>query len=105
MRAWCEDDIQDQDGRTVVVTGANSGLGLRASTVLASKGARGILACRSKQRGERAAAAVGGELVMLDLADLDSVRTAADEIRDRTDDRVDLLIDNAGIPAGRFRRT
>jgi protochlorophyllide reductase len=105
VAAWGDDDIQDQYGRTVVVTGANSGLGLRAATVLAARGARVILACRSRQRGERAAAAVGGELVVLDLADLDSVRSAAADIRDRTGDRVDLLIDNAGIPAGRLRRT
>ncbi|TWD84555.1 protochlorophyllide reductase [Kribbella amoyensis] len=105
MQAWSDDDITDQGGRTVVITGANSGLGLRAATVLAAKGARVILACRSKERGDRAAAAVGGELVLLDLADLDSVRTAAAEIRDRTGDRLDLLIDNAGIPAGPLRRT
>lgn len=105
MGAWRDEDIQDQHGRTVVITGANSGLGLRAATVLAAKGARVILACRSRERGDRAAAAVGGELVVLDLADLDSVRTAAAELRDRTGDRVDLLIDNAGIPAGRLRRT
>ncbi|NIK59063.1 SDR family NAD(P)-dependent oxidoreductase [Kribbella shirazensis] len=104
MAAWGDDDIQDQDGRTVVVTGANSGLGLRAATVLAAKGARVVLACRSRQRGERAAAAVGGELVVLDLSDLDSVRTAAADIRDRTGGRVDLLLNNAGIPAGRLRR-
>jgi protochlorophyllide reductase len=105
MGDWSGDDIGDQKGRTVVVTGANSGLGLRAATVLAAKGARVLLACRSRERGERAAVAVGGELVLLDLADLDSVRAAAAEIRDRTGDRVDLLIDNAGIPAGRLRRT
>jgi NAD(P)-dependent dehydrogenase (short-subunit alcohol dehydrogenase family) len=105
MLTWGDDDILDQEGRTVVVTGANSGLGLRAATVLAAKGARVILACRSRERGERAAAAVGGELVLSDLADLDSVRTAAAEIRDRTGERVDLLINNAGIPAGRLRRT
>ncbi|MGW7683965.1 SDR family NAD(P)-dependent oxidoreductase [Kribbella sp. NPDC054772] len=67
MDAWGDDDIHDQQGRTAVVTGANSGLGLRAATVLAAKGARVILACRSRERGERAAAAVGGELVVLDL--------------------------------------
>lgn len=105
MRTWGDDDIQDQGGRTVVITGANSGLGLRAATVLAAKGARVILACRSQERGERAAAAVGGELVLVDLADLGSVRKAAADLRERTGDRVDLLIDNAGIPAGRFRRT
>lgn len=105
MADWGEGDIQDQSGRTVVVTGANSGLGLRAATVLAAKGARVVLACRSRERGARAAAAVGGELVLLDLADQASVRAAAAEIQDRTGGRVDLLIDNAGIPAGRLRRT
>ncbi|MFD7155625.1 SDR family NAD(P)-dependent oxidoreductase [Kribbella sp. NPDC059898] len=105
MAGWSEDEIGDQGGRTVVITGANSGLGLRAATVLAGKGARVVLACRSRERGERAAGVVGGELVVLDLADLGSVRAAAGEIRERTGDRVDLLIDNAGIPAGRFRRT
>ena len=84
MADWGDDDIQDQDGRTVVVTGANSGLGLRAATVLAAKGARVLLACRSRERGERAAATVGGELVLLDLADQVSVRAAAAEILDRT---------------------
>jgi protochlorophyllide reductase len=105
VRAWGEDEIPDQGGRTVVITGANSGLGLRAATVLAGKGARVLLACRSRERGERAATAVGGELVQLDLSDLASVRAAAADIRDRTGDQVDLLIDNAGIPAGRLRRT
>ncbi|WP_326955099.1 oxidoreductase [Amycolatopsis sp. NBC_01286] len=101
---WAEADIADQTGRTAVVTGANSGLGLRTAEVLAGKGARVLLACRSAERGAKAleqvrAAASGAapELVKLDLADLASVREAAASVRERTDDRLDLLINNAGL--------
>ena len=52
MADWTEADIPDLTGRTMVVTGANSGLGLRAVTVLARHGARVVLACRSAERGE-----------------------------------------------------
>lgn len=108
---WAEADIADQTGRTAVVTGANSGLGLRTAEVLAGKGARVLLACRSAERGAKAleqvrAAASGAapELVKLDLADLASVREAAASVRERTGDRLDLLINNAGLmmtPRGR----
>ncbi len=101
---WAEADIADQTGRTAVVTGANSGLGLRTAEVLAGKGARVLLACRSAERGAKAleqvrAAASGAapELVKLDLADLASVREAAASVRERTGDRLDLLINNAGL--------
>src|SRR5437763_1008060 len=82
MPNWTEADIPDQSGRTVLVTGANSGLGLRAAEVLAGKGARVLMACRSPERGETALRAVtrnGGkaELVELDLADLGLVSVAA----------------------------
>ena len=88
-----------------MVTGANSGLGLRVATVLALRGARVLLACRSPERGREAVAAVpGSRLVLLDLADLDSVRRAAAEIRELTGDRLELLVNNAGIPAAREPR-
>jgi NAD(P)-dependent dehydrogenase (short-subunit alcohol dehydrogenase family) len=104
--SWTERDIADQSGRTVVITGANSGLGLRAATLLGEHGARVLLACRSRERGEEAAGKVrGGELVLLDLADLASVRVAAAEIRERTGDKLDLLINNAGITWPPLRRT
>ncbi|GAA1992228.1 oxidoreductase [Amycolatopsis minnesotensis] len=104
---WTEDDITDQSGRTVLITGANSGLGLRSAKVLAAKGAKVLLACRSLERGEEALAAVraastggaGPELIRLDLADLASVRQAAESVRKSTGDGLDILINNAGLMA------
>ncbi len=103
---WAEADIPDQTGRTVLVTGANSGLGLRTAEVLAGKGARVLLACRSAERGAKAleqvrAAAAGAapELVSLDLASLASVREAAVSVRELTGDALDILVNNAGLMA------
>ncbi|AIG75017.1 short-chain dehydrogenase [Amycolatopsis japonica] len=103
---WTEADIPDQTGRTVFVTGANSGLGLRMSEVLAGKGARVLLGCRSPERGAKAleqvrAAATGKApgLVRLDLADLDSVREAAKKVEELTDGKLDVLVNNAGVMA------
>jgi NAD(P)-dependent dehydrogenase (short-subunit alcohol dehydrogenase family) len=110
MADWTEADIPDLTGRTVVVTGANSGLGLRSATVLAEHGARVVLACRSAERGETALASItetGGkaDLVLLDLADLASVRAAAERIRELTGDRLDVLMNNAGVMATPKQRT
>ncbi|MGV9361771.1 oxidoreductase [Amycolatopsis sp. NPDC003731] len=109
---WTEADIADQSGRTVLVTGANSGLGLRTSLVLAGKGARVLLACRSAERGAKAldavkAAAAGAEpeLVPLDLSELASVRAAAASVRERTGDALDVLVNNAGVMATARGRT
>lgn len=105
MPAWTRDDIPDQTGRAILVTGANSGLGLRSAQALAAKGARVLLACRSAARGARAveevkamAAGPAPELVALDLADLDSVGTAATDVASRVD-ALDVLMNNAGIMA------
>ncbi|GAA4418218.1 oxidoreductase [Actinokineospora soli] len=97
--AWSEADIPDLTGRTVLVTGANSGLGLRTAQVLAAKGAHVLMGCRSVDKGKAALATIDGaaELLSLDLADLASVRKAAVEVRERTGDRLDVLINNAGV--------
>ncbi|GAB3281645.1 oxidoreductase [Parasphingorhabdus pacifica] len=106
MATWNQADIPDQTGRTVLITGANSGLGLHSARVLASKGARVLLGCRDAERGSAALEQVSGvasgaapELVRLDLGDLASVRRAAAEVRTNTDDSLDVLMNNAGVMA------
>jgi NAD(P)-dependent dehydrogenase (short-subunit alcohol dehydrogenase family) len=97
---WTAADVPDQQGRIALVTGANSGLGLETSAVLARRGATVVLACRDQAKGAAAARRIGGrtELLELDLASLESVRAAAEQVRERYD-RLDLLINNAGVMA------
>ena len=89
-------------GKVVVVTGSNIGIGLETAVGVAEQGATTILACRNQAKAEAAAQQVTQRtwnddvhVVPLDLADLASVRKAADEITTRWD-RLDVLVNNAG---------
>ena len=101
---WTCDAIPDQRGRTALITGANSGLGLETARALAAKGARVVMACRNQSKAEAACQKLtpgnGGELIPLelDLADLASVRRGAMEVAERWGG-LDLLINNAGVMA------
>jgi protochlorophyllide reductase len=103
--------MPDQTGRTVLVTGATSGLGLASAIALAGAGARVLLGARDGGRGATALERVlaeGGpaaELVELDLADLASVHRAAADVRERTGDALHVLLNNAGVMATPPRRT
>ncbi|MEU8687255.1 oxidoreductase [Streptomyces sp. NPDC048665] len=92
---WNVTDLPDFSGRTAVITGANSGLGLVTARALAGAGAHVVFAVRDLARGGAAAARAGGstEVRRLDLADLDSVR----EFAAGWDRPLDLLINNAGV--------
>ncbi|MBA2505088.1 MAG: SDR family oxidoreductase [Thermoleophilaceae bacterium] len=94
---WNADSVPDQSGRTAVITGSNSGIGLEAAKVLGAKGAHVVLAVRNLEKGEAAAGEITGdtEVRKLDLGALDSVRAFASE----WNGPVDLLINNAGIMA------
>ncbi|MBB6350017.1 SDR family NAD(P)-dependent oxidoreductase [Nonomuraea muscovyensis] len=82
---------------TIAVTGANSGIGLRAAQLLAAGGHRVLALCRDPRRGADAVATMErGELVVVDLADPASVEAAAAAVAARTD-RVDVLINNAAV--------
>ena len=101
MAKWTAADIPDQSGRTVVVTGANSGIGLVTARELAARGARVVLACRDVAKGEAVAPPGDVEVRRLDLADLASVRSFAD----RFTGEVHVLVNNAGVMAIPHRRT
>ncbi|NGN67629.1 SDR family NAD(P)-dependent oxidoreductase [Streptomyces sp. A7024] len=103
MTSFTAADIPPQGGRTIVVTGANGGVGRVTATVLAGKGARVILAVRSEEKGRAAAAAMGvnTEVRRLDLADLSSVREFAESFTGP----IDVLINNAGISIPPLTRT
>ena len=103
MKKWTVDDIPEQAGRTAIVTGANTGIGYETARALAHAGADVVLACRSREKGEAAAARIAAEgpkgravFQALDLADLESVRRLADDLA-RAHDRLDLLVNNAGV--------
>jgi NAD(P)-dependent dehydrogenase (short-subunit alcohol dehydrogenase family) len=111
MSRWTPHHMPDQTGRTVLVTGATSGLGLASAVALAAAGARVLLTARDAERGKAALHRVladggpGAELVELDLADLASVRRAARDVRERTGDALHVLMNNAGVMATPRRRT
>ncbi|OSP43885.1 short-chain dehydrogenase [Streptomyces sp. 13-12-16] len=106
MAGWTADRIPDQHGRTAVVTGANSGLGLVTADELARHGARVVLAVRDTAAGEEAARRIGGDVEVreLDLASLDSVRSFAAKLA-ADHPAIDLLVNNAGLVLLGPRRT
>ncbi len=101
---WDEKKVPSLAGKVALVTGANAGLGLAATKVLAGHGAKVLLACRNVQKAEaaaedvRAVATAGVEIIPLDLASLTSIAAAAKLVRD-SESRLDLLLNNAGLMA------
>jgi NAD(P)-dependent dehydrogenase (short-subunit alcohol dehydrogenase family) len=103
MPTFSTADVPDMTGRSVIVTGANSGIGRAAARALAAAGARVVLAVRSLDKGRAAAATMRGqtEVRELDLASLASVR----EFGAAWDGEIHLLINNAGVMAPPLART
>ncbi|HUZ29702.1 MAG TPA: oxidoreductase [Solirubrobacteraceae bacterium] len=104
MPRWTASDIPDQTGRTVVITGANSGIGLVAARELARAGAHVVMGVRNLDKGRAAADSItlgSFEVRELDLADLASVRGFAAGYQGE----LDLLINNAGVMAPPRRET
>lgn len=102
-QSWTLADIPDQRGRTFLITGANTGLGLACSIELAGRGGHVIMACRDQAKGRAAlerlsatSTAGSAELVELDLSSLASVRACSQALEGRS---IDVLLNNAGVMA------
>lgn len=100
---WRSYDIPDLSGRTIIVTGGNSGLGFEAVESFSTKGAQTILACRDEYSGESAKKEIQDKypnaqinVMNLDLADLKSVHSFAMNFNEKYD-KLDVLLNNAGI--------
>jgi NAD(P)-dependent dehydrogenase (short-subunit alcohol dehydrogenase family) len=99
---WTTDQLPDLTGKTVVVTGANSGIGLEAARAFGAYGAHVVLAVRDEAKGRAAASGIAGTpgVRPLDLSDLASVRRFATE----WNGEIHVLVNNAGVmipPPGR----
>ncbi len=95
--------VPSMDGKTVIITGGNSGIGKAAAVELARAGARVVITARNEERGKAAVADIarasgsdGVELSVFDLADLSSVRAGAADLLERCP-RIDVLLNNAGL--------
>ena len=111
IRKWTTANIPDQIGRTVIITGANSGLGYQTALALAHKQAHIIMACRNEEKGRAARHTIMQQhpkasvtVMPLDLADLASISKFAEAFLAQYD-RLDLLINNAGIMIPPHRHT
>lgn len=108
---WTADDLPDLSGKTVIVTGGNSGIGYEAALQFARKGAEVILACRNTEKARAAAAQIKAaypsaivEPMALDLSNLASIREFASAYRARHR-TLDILVNNAGVMALPYSRT
>lgn len=96
-------DVPDQQGKTALVTGANTGIGFHTARVLAERGARVLLGCRDQDKATAAISAIKVAApeadvlwLPLDLASLQSIASASEQIK-ASESRLDLLINNAGV--------
>jgi len=110
MKGFTAADVPDQTGKTIFITGANAGLGFEAAKVLAGKGARILLGCRSQSKASQAVADIliahpdaNIDIIALDLASLKSIKSAAAVVEQEA--RLDVLINNAGIMFPPFELT
>jgi NAD(P)-dependent dehydrogenase (short-subunit alcohol dehydrogenase family) len=105
INRWIEKNIPDQIGRTIIVTGATSGIGYETALFLAKLGGNVVLASRNERKCKEAAQAIKKqsgdcqvEVIPVDLADLNSVHKFADAFKAEYD-CLDILINNAGVMA------
>lgn len=108
---WTADNIPDQKGKIVIVTGSSSGIGYTAAKALANKKAKVILAVRNPSKGVEAKEKIEAqnknadvEVMIVDLSDIASVKNFSDAFKTKYD-KLDLLINNAGVMIPPYSKT
>ena len=108
---WTTENISDQKGKVVIITGSSSGIGFEAARVLANKNAEVIVAVRNQQKGDAALNKIKSQnssanikVMLLDLANLMSIKTFADNFKKKYT-KLDLLINNAGVMMPPYGKT
>ncbi len=103
VKKWDLDQIPDLQDKVILITGGNAGLGYQASFELAKRGAKVVIACRDKEKGQKAINSITVQLpsakldtIPLNLIDLDSIKRFS-EIFIRKYSRLDVLLNNAGV--------
>lgn len=111
MNKWDSNNIPDQRGKVIIVTGSSSGIGFEAARVLASKNATIIIAVRNMEKGNAAANKIRAQhnnsdiqVMELDLASLESVRVFASRFKEKYE-KLDILINNAGVMIPPYSKT
>lgn len=110
QQGFTDNDVRDQSGKCFIITGANTGIGFEAVSVLAQRGARVLVGCRDRKKADGAIALIKKNtpdaniaFLPIDMADLTSVRAAAEQAS--TEPRLDALINNAGVMTPPLMRT
>lgn len=111
QKKWNSDNIPEQKGKTIIVTGSSSGIGFEAARVLALKNGEVIIAVRNPEKGKKALEKIISEkdnanvkVMNLDLANLESVKEFADEFKKKYN-KLDILINNAGVMMPPYSKT
>ncbi len=111
IKNWTAKKIPDQTGKIVIVTGSSSGIGFEAAKVLANKNAEVIIAVRNMDKGKNAKAKIIAqnqtakvEVMLLDLSDINSVTKFSEKFKNHYD-KLDLLINNAGVMIPPYSKT
>ncbi|PKQ60733.1 hypothetical protein BZG01_20570 [Labilibaculum manganireducens] len=108
---WSISDMPDQSGRVVLITGANSGLGLASAIEFARRNAHVIMACRNPEKAQEAVKYLlnlvpnaSVDVLALDLGDLKSIRAFAEIVNERYE-KLDILMNNAGVMIPPYGKT
>ncbi len=108
---WAAKNIPNLSGKVFTVTGANSGIGFETAKEFARKGVKNILASRNLDKAEKASVKIekeipdtAVEIMLFDLASLDSINSFATEFKKKYD-HLDVLVNNAGIMMVPYQKT